>query len=69
MPLGGRSRRAWLWVGLGTDCAFYHIDPSRSARAAARLFGDALRGAILVCDRYSAYKKLVRDLGGPWATW
>ena len=51
-------------VGLGTDCVVYHIDPSRSAKAAARLFGDALRGTILVCDRYSAYKKLVRDPGG-----
>ena len=38
----------------------HHAAP-RPPRA---LFGDALRGTILVCDRYSAYKKLVRDLGG-----
>ena len=60
----GRSSRAWLWTSVSQDAVYFHIDPSRSAAAAARLFGDAAPGTVLVCDRYSAYKKLARDLAG-----
>ena len=35
----GRSRRAWLWISVGKDAVYYHIDPSRSAEAAMKLFG------------------------------
>ena len=59
----GGSRRAWLWIGVCEDAVYFHVDPSRSAAAAARLFGDAAPGTVLVCDRYSAYKKLGRELG------
>ena len=38
----------------------FHIDPSRSAEAAQKLFGDALLDTVIVCDRYSAYKRLAR---------
>ena len=59
----GGSSRAWLWIGVCEDAVRFHVDPSRSAAAAARLFGDAAPGTVLVCDRYSAYKKLGRELG------
>ena len=61
---GGGSSRAWLWIGVCEDAVYFHVDPSRSAAAAARLFGDAAPGTVLVCDRYSAYKKLAKDSAG-----
>ena len=59
-----RSSRAWLWTSVSGDAVCFHIDPSRSAEAAQKLFGEALLGTVIVCDRYSAYKRLVRLLGG-----
>ena len=56
----GRSARAWLWISVGDDAAYFHIDPSRSAEAAQKLFDGALLRTVVVCDRYSAYKKLAR---------
>ena len=38
----------------------FHIDASRSAEAALELFGEALLDTVIVCDRYSAYKRLAR---------
>ena len=58
-----RSSRAWLWTSVSSDAVCFHIDPSRSAEAAHKLFGDALLDTVIVCDRYSAYKRLVRLLG------
>ena len=60
----GRSARAWLWTSVGGGAAYFHIDPSRSAEAALTLFGGLRAGTVLVCDRYSAYRKLMRLLGG-----
>ena len=60
----GRSGRAWLWASVTEDSACFHIDPSRSAEAAQRLFGELAPGTVIVCDRYSAYKKLARLLEG-----
>lgn len=41
----------------------FRVAPSRSAEAAAELFGKLGRSwkVVLVCDRYSAYAKLVRE--------
>ncbi len=58
-----RSSRAWLWTSVSSDAVYFHIDPSRSAEAALKLFAEARPGTIIVCDRYSAYKRLVRLLG------
>ena len=59
-PFGAR-----LAVDLGRhNAVYFHIDPSRSAEAAERLFGELRTGTVIVCDRYSAYKKLARLLGG-----
>ncbi len=60
----GRSARAWLWISVGNDAVYFHIDPSRSAEAAQTLFGEFQSVTVLVCDRYSAYGKLARLLGG-----
>ena len=60
----GRSSRAWLWTSVTTDAVYFHIDPSRSAEAAQKLFGETLLHGVIVCDRYSAYKRLARLLGG-----
>ena len=57
------SSRAWLWTSVSSDAVCFHIDPSRSAEAALKLFAEARPGTIIVCDRYSAYKRLVRLLG------
>ena len=62
----GDNPRCWLWVCLSADAVRMHIDPTRSARAARVLFaelGEKLP-AILVCDRYGAYRKLARRAGG-----
>ena len=59
-----RSSRAWLWTSVSSDAVCFHIDPSRSAEAAHKLFAEALLYTVIVCDRYSAYKRLARLLGG-----
>ena len=62
----GENPRCWLWVCVSEDAVRRHIDPPRSARAARVLFaelGEKLP-AILVCDRYGAYRKLARELAG-----
>ena len=53
-----------LWTSVSSDAVYFHIDPSRSAEAAHKLFAEALLYTVIVCDRYSAYKRLVRLLGG-----
>ena len=60
----GRSSRAWLWTSVSSDAVYFHIDPSRSAEAAEKLFAEAVLDTVIVCDRYSAYKKLERLRGG-----
>ena len=60
----GRSRRAWLWISVGEDAVYYHVDPSRSAEAAMKLFGSVKRTVFLVCDRYVAYTRMARELDG-----
>ena len=60
----GRSSRAWLWTSVSPDAVYFHIDPSRSAEVAMKLFGSTKGIVVLVCDRYSAYKKLARELAG-----
>ena len=60
----GRSTRAWLWTSVGNGAAYFHIDPSRSAEAARTLLGGLRSGTVIVCDRYSAYKRLARLLDG-----
>ncbi len=59
-----RSSRAWLWTSVSEDAVYFHIDPSRGAEVARKLFGTAGLHTVIVCDRYSAYKKMARIPGG-----
>lgn len=56
--------KAWLWCAVSRDAAWFRVDPRRNAEAAGRLFAGVAPGTVLVCDAYSAYKKLARVLGG-----
>ena len=58
----GRSSRARLWVSVTPDAVYFHIDPSRSAEAALKVFGGVVGEQVLVVDRLSTYKKLARIL-------
>ena len=62
VELEGKVGTRWyLWLTRSTSVVFYCIDPSRSAAVPGAHFA-GLQGprAIIVCDRYSAYKKLAR---------
>jgi transposase len=53
--------RWYLWVTRSPSVVFYCIDPSRSAAVpGAHFAGLQQEKVIIVCDRYSAYKKLAR---------
>ena len=62
----GEKARCWLWACLTEDAVRLRVDPSRSAAAAARLFGELGRQqrAVLVCDRYAVYPRLAREHEG-----
>ena len=63
----GGSARAWVWIARSHDATRTVVLPSRSAEAARELFGglgSPEQAAYLVCDRYSAYRKLARDMDG-----
>ena len=59
-----RTSRAWLWTSVSDDAVYFHIDPSRNAKVAHRLFGAAASTLFLVCDRLSTYKTMARELDG-----
>ena len=59
-----KSRRAWLWTSVSHDALLFHVHRSRSAEVAEKLFSGTAGPVYLVCDRYSAYKKLARLLPG-----
>ncbi|MCP5073438.1 MAG: IS66 family transposase [Rhodobacteraceae bacterium] len=62
--LEGKAGSRWyLWLMLSASVVYYRIDPSRSAQVPEEHFSNLaqeVEEAILVCDRYSAYKKLAR---------
>jgi len=62
VDLPGKVGTRWyLWVTRSPSVIFYLIDPSRSAAVpGAHFAGLQADKAIIVCDRYSAYKKLAR---------
>ena len=58
---GKVGTRWYLWVTRSASVVFYCIDPSRSAAVpGAHFAGLQADTVIIVCDRYSAYKKLAR---------
>ena len=58
-----RSSRAWLWVSVSNDAVSFHIDPSRSAEAAQKLFGDALLPSPLGCGVHADLKRAPTGVG------
>ena len=54
--------RWYLWVFRSASVIFYTLDPSRSAAVPGAHFAglQSTGQVIIVCDRYSAYKKLAR---------
>ena len=54
----GRSSRAWLWTSKHTS-VYFHVDPSRSAEVAMKLFGAA----------GSPYGRRLRPLQPPTRSW
>lgn len=58
---GKVGHRWYLWVTRSKSVVYYIVDPSRSAEVpGAHFAGLAGNLVIIVCDRYSAYKKLAR---------
>jgi transposase len=62
----GKSGRRWyLWVTLSASVRFYRVATSRAtavARAHFATLSEEIECAILVCDRYSAYKCLAKEM-------
>jgi len=58
---GKVGTRWYLWVTRSSSVVFFWLDPSRSAAVpGAHFAGLQADKVIIVCDRYSAYKKLAR---------
>jgi len=62
VPREGKVGSRWyLWVTRSHSVVFFLLDPGRSAAVpGAHFAGLQAERAIIVCDRYSAYKKLAR---------
>jgi len=57
--------RWYLWVVRSASVVYYRMDPGRGAQVPKDHFAnldELIEEAILVCDRYTAYKKLANDL-------
>jgi len=62
VKIEGKAGYGWyLWIFRSKSAVFYILDPSRSSQVPKDFFGDDAEGTI-VCDRYSAYKKLAKEL-------
>lgn len=61
-PIEGKTGHRWyLWVTKSQDAVYFCIDPTRAAVVPLRHFANvASDQVIVICDRYSAYKKLAR---------
>ncbi len=61
---GKTGSRWYLWVTRSASVIYFCIDPSRSAAVPGAHFAGLRQDlVIIVCDRYSAYKKLARLVG------
>lgn len=60
---GKIGNRWWLWVSRSASVVFFQIAPGRGADVPVTHFDNTRRDKIIVvCDRYSAYKSLARQL-------
>lgn len=64
-PIEGKvGYRWWLWVTQSPSVVYYMMAPSRSGDIPIEYFADLdkhLEQVIVVCDRYSGYKRLARE--------
>jgi transposase len=49
-----QGKRCWMWIATTPKSVFFKIDPSRSADAFRRVYGDNFN-KLLTTDRYSSY--------------
>lgn len=54
----------WLWVFKSEESVVFILDKSRSADVPRHHFENIEHPAILSCDRYSAYKCVIKEKGG-----
>lgn len=60
---GKIGNRWWLWVCRSASVIFYQIAPGRGANVVVEHFKNSTQKKIIVvCDRYSAYKALAKQL-------
>lgn len=58
---GKTGHRWYLWLTRSVSVVYYRMDPTRSANVPITHFADLIsKIVIVICDRYSAYKKLAR---------
>lgn len=58
---GKNGHRWYLWLTRSVSVVFYRMDPTRSADVPIKHFTDLIaKKVIVICDRYSAYKKLAK---------
>ena len=58
---GKTGHRWYLWLMRSFSVVYYRMDPTRSADVPITHFADLIsKVVIVICDRYSAYKKLAR---------
>jgi len=60
---GKIGNRWWLWVSRSASVVYFQITPGRGANVPVEYFKNIQKQKIIViCDRYSAYKSLARQL-------
>ena len=58
---GKTGHRWYLWLTRSSSVVYYRMDPTRSANVPIKHFADLIsKTVIVICDRYSSYKKLAR---------
>jgi transposase len=58
---GKTGHRWYLWLMRSISVIYYRMDPTRSAEVPLTHFADLIsKIVIVICDRYSAYKKLAK---------
>lgn len=60
---GKLGHRWYLWLFQSPTTVLFRLDPWRSA-ALPKAHFETVGGGIIVCDRYAAYKKMVREVAG-----
>ena len=62
--IDGKVGHNWyFWLFQSATTVLYRLDPSRAATVPKAHF-KTIPGGIIVCDRYTAYKKMARELDG-----